>query len=480
MRSHRSTDESITLVWDKLDNNIDVIGYKILCDGRQVAETSKTNYTLARLNPGQRHSFSLVANYADHRFSPSSRPIEAATRPKENRLDVRAFGARGDGVTKDTAAIQRAIDACPAGGAVHVPRGTFLTGALYLHSDMVLLIESGGILKGSGAASDYLPLVRNRFEGWEMDTFASLINAGTLDHAGPCNVHDITISGTGSIVGGGQPLLQSMVAARNMRSRGRLICIMNCRGLDIDGLTVEGSPSWTIHYIYCEDVTCHDLTIRSNVANGDGIDPDSSKSSFIFNCSFSTDDDCIAIKSGKNPEGGLIGKPSENVRINDCDFIKGHGISIGSEISGGIRNVLVQDCEAGNLVNGFQVKATKARGGYVEGLTVRDCKLRKIRIITDVAYNSDGAPAPAAPYFKDFKFSGIDMTQADIATPVILVEGFEEWGHQTKSLLFEGIRLPDGAAVRIDRCEKVGFVQVLTLKGTKPTYDVRNSRAVEY
>jgi exo-poly-alpha-galacturonosidase len=474
------TDSSITIIWDKLRTSVGVMDYKIFCDGRQIGETAETEFTVEHLAPGENYSLSLVASFVDHRLSSRSLAIDGTTRPKRTAVNVRDFGAKGDGATKDTAAIQRAIDACPKGGAVHVPKGTFLTGALYLHSDMVMLIETGGVLKGSGDAADYLPLVHNRFEGWEMDTFASLINAGTLDHVGPCNVHDIAISGEGRIVGGGQRLLEAMVTARSMRSRGRLICIMNCKGLDIDGLTVEGSPSWTIHYIYCEDVSCHSLTIRSNVANGDGIDPDSSRNSFIFNCSFSTDDDCIAIKSGKNPEGGLIGKPSENVRITDCDFIKGHGISIGSEISGGIRNVLVQDCETGNLVHGLQVKATSARGGFVDGLTVSDCKLRKIQIITDVPYNNDGMPAPNAPYFRNFVFASLDMTLAETSKPVMIVEGFKESGHRTKSVLFEDIRLPDGATVRIDQCEDIRFQRVLTQNGAKPTYDTTNSDAVEY
>ncbi len=277
------TATTITLMWDKPESYADIVDYLVCCDGREIAETTQTHFTAQGLIPDQRHAWTVAARDAQGRLSHPSEALAVSTRPMSARLDIRAYGAKGDGRTKDTAAIQRAIAACPAGGTVLVPTGVFLTGALFLKSEMTLEIAAGGVLQGSTDWADYEPMIRNRFEGWEMDTYASLVNAGRLDHAGPPNVHGVAIRGEGTISGGGRALAQAEIAAHGLRSRGRLFCIMNCSGLDIQGLTVEQSSSWTIHYIYSEKVSCHDLTIRSTVQNGDGIDPDSSRDSFIFN-----------------------------------------------------------------------------------------------------------------------------------------------------------------------------------------------------
>jgi exo-poly-alpha-galacturonosidase len=473
------TEGSITLMWDKPEAYADVADYAIFCDGRQVAVTSKTNGTVGGLEPDRGYSFYVEARDVRGRASAPSQAIEARTRPVGAKLNILAYGAVGDGRTKNTAAIQRAIDACPTGGTVVVPSGVFLTGALFLKSDLTLLVEAGARLQGTTDVTDYQPMIRSRFEGWELDTFASLINAGRLDHAGPCNVRNIAIRGEGEIRGGGNALAHAMIAAGGLRSRGRLICIVNCSGLDLQGLTIDDPPCWTIQYVYSEKISCHDLTIRSTVANGDGMDPDSSRDCFIFNCSFSNGDDCIAIKSGKNPEGNQIGRPTENVRITDCTFLVGHGISIGSEISGSVRHVLVRDCDTGNLLNGLQIKGTPERGGVVEDVRVQDCRVRKIRVLTKLGYNNDGAAAPEAPYFKNFTFVNIDLRQAGVSSPVIVVDGYDDGRHRTQDLLFQGLQLPDGASVDVDQCENVKFIDVATVDGAKPAYHVTRSQGID-
>ena len=199
---------------------------------------------------------------------------------------------------------------------------------------MTLYIEKGATLKGSVTPEDYLPMILNRFEGWEMKTYASLLNAGTLNRNGSYNVKNLRITGGGTISGGGRRLGDAIVKIAGLRGRGRLILLMNCQDVSISNLTITEPPCWTIHYLYSNNISCHNLTIiTKGIHNGDGIDPDSSTDSYIFNCTFDTGDDCIAIKSGKNPEGYFVAKPTKNVSITDCDFIRGHGISIGSEMS---------------------------------------------------------------------------------------------------------------------------------------------------
>jgi exo-poly-alpha-galacturonosidase len=256
---------------------------------------------------------------------------------------------------------------------------------------------------------------------------------------------------------------------------------MNCEDVSLSNLTIKEPPCWTVHYIYSDNITCNNLNIiTAGIRNGDGIDPDSSTDSYIFNCTFDTGDDCIAIKSGKNPEGFFVGKPTKNVRITDCDFKRGHGISIGSEMSGGVSDVLVQDCKAGALLHGMQIKGTKERGGYVKNVTVADCQLLQITVFSSVNYNNDGEAAPQVPTFEHFVFKNIDLSKASLKEPVIDINGFKDPAHRLKNVTFTNITLPENAKVVINDAEQVKFTDVKTVGGTKPEYVVKNSTGINY
>lgn len=471
--------DQVTLLWNRPAGVRGAVTYSVLRDRKIVATTTKTHITLAGLTAGNRHVFGIEAGVG---ASLRSNTFSVRVPEREPVVSVVDHGAVGDGKTLNTRALQAAIDACPPGGVVRIPSGTFLSGALYLKSDMTLEIAKGGMLKGSSDPHDYAPMLQNRFEGWEMETYASLLNAGRLDRSGPANISNLTIRGEGVISGGGRKLSDAVRAefpgVKGLRSRGRLILLMNAQNVEIAGLTLEEPSGWTLHYIYSENISMHGLTIRSDVRNGDGIDPDSSKNSYIFNCSFDTGDDCIAIKSGKNPEGNVVNRPTENVRISDCRFFRGHGISIGSEMSGGVRGVLVEDCFAGALLHGLQIKGTKERGGFVEDVTVRDCDLQQITVYTELPYNNDGAAASSQPVFRDFRFTNIDLTKADPSKPVIVVNGFPAEGHRTKNVVFEDVRLPAGSRVKLDRVEDVSFTRVTTPDGGVPEFEITRSERV--
>lgn len=466
--------DEVTLIWQKPDDT-PIATYQVRQDGRTIGSTDKPYFTVRDLSAEHDYVFSVQAEIRGTKTSAVVGRVTVHTPAAEPSVSVTAFGAKGDGRTDNTRAIQQCIEACPRNGVVEIPAGVFVSGALFLKSDMTLQIDAGGVLQGSTDPRAYEPFVFNRFEGWEMKTYASLLNAGRLDHSGPPNVRNLSIRGRGRIAGGGEALGKAMIAAHGLRSRGRLICLMNCSGVEIQGLTLETPPCWTLHYIYSENVSIHDLTIDTSVRNGDGLDPDSSTNSFIFNCTFSTGDDCIAIKSGKNPEGNLINRPTENVRIVDCRFTRGHGISIGSEMSGGVRNVVVEDCVAGNLLHGLQIKATKDRGGFVEDVVVRDCSLQKISILTALDYNNDGTPAPEPPRFRHFRFRDLDLSSAAPGTAVVLVNGFAAAGHRTSDVSFENVKLPAGAIVKVDQAEDVVFANVLTIDGKPPVFDITRS-----
>jgi polygalacturonase len=472
------TSTTITLLWDKPDLYQDVVAYQIFNNNKFVGTSSKTNFTVEGLAPVKNYSFYIKAQDKTGKLSDVSTTITATTKPTGKVFNIVDYGAKGDAETKNTKAIQHAIDACTKGGTVYVPTGTFLTGALYLKSNMTLYIAEGGILKGSVDTLDYLPVILNRFEGWELKTYASLLNAGTLDRSGNYNVVNLSIKGKGTISGGGFELRDAMIAHRGKRGRGRLICVMNGQDIDVQGLNIEQSQCWNIHYIYSNRVTLHDLTITSFGANADGIDPDSSTDSYIFNCSIATDDDCIAIKSGKNPEGNVVNKPTERVRITDCTFTRGAALAIGSEMSGGVSDVFIQDCKIGNLKNGLQIKTTKDRGGYVKNVVMRDCSIQKITLVTDVNYNNDGAPATELAWFKDMEFTHLNMAGAKAGETIMDINGFPDKQHYTRNLIFNDILLPQNAKIRIKNVDGLVLKNVHDANGTKPLYEIIDSQNI--
>jgi polygalacturonase len=474
------TENAVTLLWDKQYGKNSVM-YEISVDGRLSGSTGKTNYTVANLSPATEYTVRIRIKQPGNKFPGKLNTLKFRTASPGKIYNILDYGARADSSHTNTKFIQAAIDACTEGGTVFIPGGTFVSGALYLKSNMTLFIDKGSILKGSTVVEDYLPMMLNRFEGWELKTFASLLNAGTLNRDGSYNVKNLRITGGGTISGGGRKLGDAMIKASGMRSRGRLILLMNCQDVSISGLTITEPPSWTIHYIYSDNITCQDLKIiTKGIRNGDGIDPDSSTDSYIFNCTFDTGDDCIAIKSGKNPEGFFVAKPTRNVRITDCDFIRGHGISIGSEMSGGVSDVLVQGCKAGALLHGVQIKATKDRGGYVKNVTVTDCRLLKITVFSAVNYNNDGEAAPELPTFANFIFKNIDLTGASINEPVININGFKDPSHRLRNVQFINIALPENAKVLVNDAERVKFTNVKSIDGVKPEYVVTGSVGVKY
>lgn len=475
------SETSVSLLWDKQPKPGKPVIYQISLNGKAIGTTGKTNYIAEHLLPNTWYTVKVRLAQNKDQAAGSTNSIRFKTPAKGKIYNILDYGAKADSLTINTRAIQSAIDACTAGGTVYLPKGTFISAALYLKSDMTFYIEKGAVLKGSSAVEDYLPMILNRFEGWELKTYASLLNAGTLNRNGTYNIKNLRITGGGTISGGGRKLGDAMTKAKGIRSRGRLICLMNSQNVSLSNLTVTEPPCWTIHYIYSNNITCHDLNIITNgIHNGDGIDPDSSTDSYIFNCLFDTGDDCIAIKSGKNPEGFFVGKPTRNVRISDCDFKRGHGISIGSEMSGGVSDVLVQDCKAGKLLHGMQIKGTKERGGYVRNVTVDGCQLLQITIFSAVNYNNDGDAAPEIPTFENFVFKNIDMSMATPAGPAININGFKDPAHRLKNVSFTNIIMPENSKVTVNDAEKIRFTAVKSAAGTKPLYTVSNSTDVIY
>lgn len=277
-------------------------------------------------------------------------------------FSVRDFGAKGDGKALDTRAIQKALDKCTeaGGGLVRIPSGNYLSGAIFIKSNTTLCIEEGATLIGSTEEVRDYPVLDSRYAGTEQKCHASLINA--------IDAHNVTITGKGTVSGSG-------IGGTRPPSGPRVIEFIRCKDVLLENIKVRNKGRWTIHPLYCQNVTIRGLDIRTTGPNADGIDPDSCNNVLITECTFETGDDCIAIKSGKNQQAVDIGIPCENVTVSKCTMLGGHAcVAIGSEISGGIRNIVVKDCVFKNMHRGFDVKTRKGRGGIVENITVENIK----------------------------------------------------------------------------------------------------------
>jgi polygalacturonase len=480
------TDSTILLLWDAPASLHDIAfaSYVVYRGGTAIGETTKLGFTATGLPPNSASQFTVRTKKQDGTLSDPSNAVTASTQPTGAVLDVRSFGAVGDGKSVNTAALQRAIDACPSGGTVLIPAGTFVSGALFLKSNMTFRIAAGGVLKGSTNLGDY-PLIPTRYEGFELPGYASLLTLGKRDRNGPFNITNVTIAGEGVIDGSGLELGNAEKAASGNRARGRAIVMMNAQNVYVQGLTVSYGPAWTVHPIYSSAITFSGLTLVSKnptfrIANGDGIDPDSSTQVNIFDCSFHTGDDSIAIKSGKNLEGYTIGKPSEDIRVTDCviDGSNG-GIVIGSEMSGSVRRVLVQNCSVRNLSwEGLDIKSNVVRGGTVEDVRFADITVanvrQAIRVTMDYSVNNDGAPAPVPPTYRQITFANIQCPSGGGSG--ISVIGLPS--SIAQNLLFQNIALTATTGVRVDHADTVTFANVTLALGHGPPYTITNSTNV--
>lgn len=382
------TDTSIAILWESHEEKNGLLGYKILLDNQPFAMTDRTDYTLENLTPGKTYEVSIEALFEDGCTRRIDRSVNVKTKEATTIVNIVDYGAVGDGITLNTLAIQTAIDHCPEHGTVIIPKGTFVTGAIFLKSKMTLFLEAGSILLGSGHLKDY-PMMQYRFEGLETQCYASLINTRTIvDPLNPSKLlrHDhISIIGPGTIDANGSVLRKQQLFEKKGKP-GRALCIRDTDDVYLKDITVRQSPAWCIHLIYCNNVSVNHIKVHTKydqfgrkyegIANGDGLNPDSCSNVYIFNSMIESQDDCIAIKSGRDHEGRTVGIPSEHIRILNCHFHSGFGVAIGSEMSGSVRDVIVFDCTFNNTYSIGSVKAPRGRGAIVEDIRYSNCTLK--------------------------------------------------------------------------------------------------------
>ena len=334
---------------------------------------------------------------------------------------ITTFGAH-DGEDA-SAAIAKAIDACAraGGGHVIVPKGDYMTGPIRLQSHIDLHIDAGATLRFSQDPSRY-PTVLTRWEGVELMNYAPLISA--------FDCQDVAITGEGTLDGQAdethwwnwkaekEPRLQSadrnalfkqsddgVPVAQRVYGAGHylrptFVEPYRCRNILIEGVTIRDAPFWVLHPTLCTNVTIRRVTVTGHGPNMDGCDPESCRDVLIEDCIFETGDDCIALKSGRNADGRRINVPIENVVIRGCRMIAGHGgVTVGSEISGGARNIFAEKnhLDSPTLERGLRIKTNSARGGTVENIFARDIEIGTVKVAPieiDLRYMSESGAFP--------------------------------------------------------------------------------------
>ena len=383
------------------------------------------------MNIAQRHLSRLVPSLL---FA----SVHAALPLNAREYNVRSCGAMGDGRALDTAAIQKAVDTCAAdgGGIVRIPAGRYLTGPVFLKSDVQVQVDPGAVILGSTNFADY-PVVNGRWEGIERKIYASVFTGHGL--------HNVSITGRGVIDGQGAVWWNAFRKSMDLRKkkgikgrepdnppeaplrwpRPRLINLYNCTNVLLRDLTIQNSPSWQVHPVYCESVTIDNVTILApdSSPNTDAIDPDSCRNVRISNCHFSVGDDCIVIKSGYNEDGRRVGIPCENIVVCNCTFAQGHGgIVIGSEMSGSVRNVTVVNCVFDGTRRGIRVKTAPGRGGTVEYFRASNLIMRNVpeaalsvtAAYADTQSNDKAGAAPeTVPHLRHFYWGDITVVDAN-------------------------------------------------------------------
>jgi exo-poly-alpha-galacturonosidase len=408
------------------------------------------------------------------------------------RCVVTDYGAIADAKTVNTKAIQGAIDKCAAagGGTLVVPKGTFLSGALFLKQGVNLLVEKDGVLKGTTNIDDY-PQIQTRWEGTEEMWTSAFINAEGLT--------DLTISGDGTIDGSGEEWVQQnpyrrpapaavvdgaasaaaaavpdpAAARAPRRGRPRLIGIQNSKRVRIADLNLHNQAVWCLFILYSEDVVAEGLKITAehNIPSSDGIDIDSSKHVRVSKVYIDVDDDCISIKSGKDADGLRVNRPAEDIVIENSHFAYGHGgVAMGSETSGGIRNVEVRDCvaDSGNWAP-IRFKTQPSRGGVVENITYRNMTLHETkqafefslewRMVPPIA-----PPSKPLPVVRNVKIINVSGDVQSVGS----IHGLA--GSPIQGITFEGCHITAQRGFKLDHARDVD------MKGL--TLDVKEGEAI--
>jgi polygalacturonase len=358
----------------------------------------------------------------------------------ERDFPITSFGAVPDGATDATGAFGAAVEACSnaGGGRVVVPPGVFLTGPIHLKSNVNLHVSAGATVRFDRDPARYLPVVLTRWEGVELMGYSPLVYAH--------GQHDVALTGEGTLDGqadaehwwswkrsghphsqapdrerlfaqaeAGVPVAQRVYGAGHYL-RPQFVQPYACTNVLIEGVTITNAPMWVIHPVLSRNVIVRNVKVVSSGPNNDGCDPESSSDVLIEGALFDTGDDCIAVKSGRNADGRRLAAPAERVVVRGCRMRAGHGgVTIGSEVSGSVRDVFVERdaMSSPQLERGIRIKTNAVRGGVVENVFVRDVEIEQVgsAIEIDMLYE-EGAGGPFTPVVRNVSVERMSVHRA--------------------------------------------------------------------
>lgn len=399
-------------------------------------------------------------------------------------FNLKELGAKGEGEDASeffAAAVEASRKA--GGGRIVVPAGKYRTGPIHLVSNTELHVEEGAEIHFIPDPERYLPAVKTRWEGMEMMGYSPLIYAHKCEN--------VALTGNGLIDGGADcdtwwpwkgkngkcdnssnegdtqhparaKLMEEMEAgvpvadrhyAEGSFLRPPLVQFYECNNVLIEGVTLENSPFWVIHPVLCEGLTVRGVTTRSHGPNSDGCDPESCKNVLIEDCLFDNGDDCIAIKSGRNADGRRVNVPTENVIVRNCQMRDGHGgLVLGSEISGGVHNVFLEDCvmSSPHLERGLRIKTNAMRGGNIHDIYVRNLTIGQVKdVIVINFYYEEGDKGDFDPNVYNIQVENLICKEANRA---FHIRGFER-------APIRGLQISDS---RIDQAASLGVIEEVT------------------
>jgi DNA sulfur modification protein DndE len=482
---------------------------------------------------------SLLLMASAFQFAPSA-PIELPTVQsptfRKDTLTIGKFGAVADGLTLNTSAINKAIEQCnrAGGGVVLVPRGLWLTGPIVLKSNVNLYLAEGALLQFTDQRNVY-PLVNTTWEGEEAVRNQAPVSGTDLEN--------IAITGKGILDGAGDswravkrskltddqwkklvasggvvndkkdmwyPSAQSMkgsttttVKAGQPMSyyedikdflRPNMLSLTRCKRILLEGVTFQNSPAWCLHPLLCEHITLRGVTAKNpwHAQNGDGIDLESCRNGLIDDCTFDVGDDGICIKSGRDEQGRKRGVPTENIIVRNCRVYHAHGgFVIGSEMSGGVRNLYVSNCQFMGTDVGLRFKSARGRGGVVENIVVDGIDMTNIAgeaILFDMYYAAkDPVPqqgesnelpqipaqplSEATPQFRSFQIRNVTCKGAETG---IMVRGLPEMA--VKDVLIENAVLQSRKGLVCIEAENIRLKNVALITPAKTLMQIQNSR----
>ena len=393
-----------------------------------------------------------------------------APRFPDRAFDITRYGASASGGADATAAFRAAIAAChdAGGGRVVVPAGRFLTGPITLRSNVNLHLADDAVIAFTTNPKAYLPLVFTRYEGVEFMNYSPFVYAFDQEN--------IAITGRGRLDGqadetnwwawrnravapsGARARLMAMnarqapvaerVFGEGSYMRPVFVQPYRCRNVLVEGVTIVNSPMWEINPVLCTNVTVRGVTVRSHGPNNDGCDPESCRDVLIEGCTFDTGDDCIALKSGRNADGRRLNAPIENVIIRDCEMRDGHGgVVIGSEVSGGARNIFAERCrmDSPRLDRVLRFKTNADRGGVIERVAMRNVTVGQVAeaIVTADFYYEEGDTGAFTPVLRQVDVRNVTSRKSRYA---FLLKGYERSpiaGVRVTDCVFDGVENPD-------------------------------------